>query len=107
MWRRYSRGSKDIRRLSKDMGADERGERLDCYQLDGMSHQPLQEIGESHEAIEALLARGELDEEVNIAVRAGLTASHGAEECKAPDAELANLRFGCKQALNCLVPGRG
>jgi len=89
------------------VGADEGGESLDRDQLDGMSHEPLEEIGKSHEAIEALLAGGELDEKVHVAIRAGLAACHGAEERKAPDAELANLRFGSKQALDRLVSGRG
>lgn len=48
----------------------------------------------------------ELDQEVDVAVRAGLAARHGAEEGEASDAELANLRFGREQALDRFVPGR-
>ena len=72
-----------------------------------MSQHALEEIGKGHETIEGFLAGGELDEEINVAARAGFTASHGAEECKAPDAKLADLSFNRKQALDGLVPGWG
>src|SRR6266516_5466372 len=107
MWRRYSRGSKDIRRFSQNMGADEGGKGFDRDQFDAVPQECLEEIGKRHETIEALFSGGELNEEVHIAVRAGLVASHGAEKRKASDAELTDFRFGFKQALERLCPGRG
>ncbi len=97
----------DIRRFRQDVGTDERGEGLDRDQLDAVAQQPLEEIGKRHEAIEALLSGGELDEEVHVAVRAGLAARHGAEKRKAPNAELADLGFGLEQASDGLIACRG
>ena len=79
MWRRYSRGSKDIRRFRQDMGPDERREGFYGDQFDTMTQQSLEKIGKGHEAIEALLSGCELHQNVHIAIRAGLATSHRAK----------------------------
>ena len=88
------------------MRADERGESLDRDQLDGMAQQPLEQVGKCHEAIEALLAWGELDEKVHVAIGAGLAANHGAEERKASDT-VGGSPFQSQAGVASFGPGSG
>src|SRR5437773_1098264 len=106
IWRRYSRGSKDIRRFSQDMGADEGGKSFEGDQLDRTTQQSLEQVRESHEAIEALLPGGKLHEEIHVAGRPRLAPRHRAKERKAPHTEPADLRFCCAQAFDRALPGR-
>jgi hypothetical protein len=63
----------------------------------------LQEVRQSHEAIEALLSRRELYEEIHIAIGSSLVPQHGAKERKPTHAEAPDLSLNGLQAADRLV----
>ena len=71
--------------------------RLKSDQLDPTAQQSLEQVREGNKTIEALASPGKFHEEIHVAVGLGLATRHGAEERKAPHAELTDLRFGCAQ----------
>ena len=76
MCRRYSRGSNDIRRLSKNVRLQERRERFGRDEFHGALKQALQQIAERHKAIKTLLARLEFDEKIDVTVGTGRVPVH-------------------------------
>jgi hypothetical protein len=56
--------------------------RFNGDEFDAAPKPRFQEIGERHETIEVLGSGGELDQQVNVAVRAGFAAKHRPKESK-------------------------
>lgn len=64
------------------------------------------EVAERDDVVQRLLLRIELDEEVHVAVGAGLPAHDGAEEREAQHAESLDLLPGLLQPLDYLLLGQ-
>jgi hypothetical protein len=70
-----------------------------------MPEQGLQKLRKRKEAIEWLLARSKLHQEVDVAVGTRLVPQHGAEESEAPHTEAKHLSGGVPEALSYLLAG--
>lgn len=67
MCRRYSSGSNDILSLSQNMRADVWAERLDRHHLHAPPEKTFEQIRKRKETTEALAARLELDQQIDVA----------------------------------------
>src|SRR3954471_9297945 len=102
MWRRYSRGSKDILCFREDMRSQERRQRLDSNQLDCATEACLEQLRQREKTRVRLGAWKELDQEVYITVSASLTAYYGAEQCESLHTKCTDLRPRRNKPFNCM-----
>ncbi len=86
------------------MGSEEGRKRLCGDELDSVLETLLQKVGQCEEAIVALLAWDELDENVYIAVGSSLIPQHRTEERKPANTECPDFGLDSQEALHGLIP---
>lgn len=106
MWRRYSRGSKDILCFRQDMRSQERRQRLDSNKLDCAAEACLEQLGQREKTVVSLGSRKELDQEIDITVATSLTACYAAEQCEPPHTKYTDLRRRRNKPFNCLLSSK-
>lgn len=99
MWRRYSVAEGDILDLGEDAGTDVGAQGVARHELDAALEELVEEEGQSHEAVEALLPRREVHQEIDVASRPRLVPRERSEEAEPLNAESA-------QPLGALVQPR-
>jgi len=88
MWRRSSRGSKDIGGLGQNVRPDMRAEPFYRHELDLGRQHFLEEVGEVEETVVRLLAGRKLHQEIYVAARAPFVPCNRAEQRQAMDAHI-------------------
>jgi hypothetical protein len=78
------------------MRPNEGGERLGSNEFYAVPKPPLEKLSESQKAIERLDARGELHQQIDIAVRLGIVPQDGAEQGKPSDTEGTDFLLGSR-----------
>lgn len=71
-----------------------------------MTEPGLQEFGQIQEVLERLRAGDELNEKIDVAVRARIAPGYGTEEGETTHAESPDLRLGGEEALHGLLSGQ-
>jgi hypothetical protein len=92
-------------RFCQDTRPNERRKRLKRNEFHPTPQTVFEKLGKCKKAIERLGARGELHEEVNVAVRPGIASKDGAEESEPSDTKRTNFRFGSLQKVRRLFSG--
>jgi hypothetical protein len=92
-------------RFCQDSRPNERRKRLSRNEFHSIPEKFLNKLGKRKKAIERLGARGELHEEVNVAVRPGIAWKDGAELGEPSDTKRTNFRFGSRQKVRRLFSG--
>ena len=89
------------------MRPQEGRQRFGSHKLDAVPQYTFQEIAESDQVVERLLAGRELDKQVDVTVRTRYVAVHRSEQRQAPNAQPENLGLGRRQAGLNFRAGRG
>lgn len=104
IWRRYSSGSKDILSLGQYVGTDKGAQRLCRNQFYGLFQQSFEQLPESQKAVVCLPLWLELDQQIDVAVRARFATSRRSKKRKSADTQASHLDLRRTQALNNLLP---
>ena len=92
-------------RFCQDTRPNERRKRLSRNEFHPTPETVFEKLGQRKKAIERLGARGELHEEVDVAVRPGIATKDGAEKGEPSDTEGTDFRFGSRQKVRRLFSG--
>jgi hypothetical protein len=92
-------------RFCQDTRPNERRKRLSRNEFHATPETVFQKLGKRKEATERFGARGELHEEVYVAVRPGIATKDGAEQGEPSDTKRTNFRFGSRQKVRRLFSG--
>jgi hypothetical protein len=94
---------KDILSFAEDVRPDIGAQRLGRDEFNAVLKDILKEIRERHKVAEGFRFRSELDENINVAIRASLATNDRAKERETTHTEAADLGLSGSQALNCLL----
>jgi hypothetical protein len=107
MWRRNSRGSKDIRCFGEDMWSNKRRQRFRSDEFDPPAKRRLQQVSKRQKMVVGLFARPELDKNIDVAIRPRCFPLHGSKQGQTLDPKVLHLTPNASKAIHDINAGQG